>query len=193
MSETSNKEDVAGVVTLGSGTNAAPISPNLNVNISQNGSDLAYDAAAITKSNTTSPRANTLPSTAQKGTLSSFSSVSNSAIMIAANSINEKQTLQNQAYLPWGVLKEKPHMNFKHTPMFSSSNSIYSSISSLSNKIIDIESKKPGEYLMHLIMFNFIQLSSKKLEQIVNEKRVIYSGSLFFNYLNIFLNFDLKI
>jgi hypothetical protein len=59
--------------------------------------------------------------------------------------------------LPWGAIKDK-YAN-------SNSSSIY--------EVVGVDRKKPGEYLMHLIVLNFVQLSSKKFEQMINgEKRV---------------------
>jgi hypothetical protein len=63
----------------------------------------------------------------------------------------------HQSHLPWGALKERP---------------LAVSSSSLNERLAELEHKKPGEYLMHLIVFNFVQTSSRKLEQITNEKRV---------------------
>lgn len=49
-----------------------------------------------------------------------------------------------------------------------------------------VEKKKPGEYVMQLVMLNFVQLTSKKFEQIINgDKKVrtvnFFSSTLIFN------------
>ena len=72
------------------------------------------------------------------------------------------------AKLPWGVLKQTQNL----------SSSLHHLIKSVPNVNIDsdffkIENKKPGEYLMNLIVFKFMQLSSKKINFIMEgEKRV---------------------
>jgi hypothetical protein len=76
-----------------------------------------------------------------------------------AEAANSDQKTSFMTRLPWGAIKDK-HSN-------SNSSSIY--------EVVGVDRKKPGEYLMHLIVLNFIQLSSKKFEQIINgEKRVSY-------------------
>lgn len=80
------------------------------------------------------------------------------------NSNSSEKSNQEKLYLtrlPWGAVKEKP--NFSNN-LLASSDSVH------------FEKRKPGEYLMNLVVFNFVQIGSKKLEQIVNgDKRVIFS------------------
>jgi hypothetical protein len=91
----------------------------------------------------------------------------------------------NVTRLPWGAVKEKT-VNSNSSPrspstplssMSSSGDKFFSNLKPNENQIknneASVENKKPGEYVMHLVMLNFIQLSAKKLEQILNgEKRV---------------------
>jgi len=65
--------------------------------------------------------------------------------------VQRKLSGNNTIRLPWGIVKEKP--------------------SDLNTLNIDLDKCKPGEYLMNLIVLNFIQISSRKLEQIVNNER----------------------
>ncbi|RNA38647.1 furry isoform X3, partial [Brachionus plicatilis] len=71
------------------------------------------------------------------------------------------------AKLPWGVLKQTQNL----------SSNLKNLITSVPNVNIDddffkIENKKPGEYLMNLIVFKFMQLGSRKISLIMNgEKR----------------------
>ncbi len=76
--------------------------------------------------------------------------------------------------LPWGVIREKvSHASSPSTPLDSTGLTINVNDTNNVDKFTNIEKKKPGEYLMHLLMLNFIQLGSKKLEQIVSgDKRV---------------------
>ncbi|CAF0877343.1 unnamed protein product [Brachionus calyciflorus] len=67
--------------------------------------------------------------------------------------------------LPWGVLKETPSLSNNLFNLISSS--ALSNVN-INDEFFKIEKKKPGEYLMNLVVFNFIQLSSKKLDQIIN-------------------------
>jgi hypothetical protein len=61
---------------------------------------------------------------------------------------NDDQTIR----LPWGAIKEK---NFYFL-----------------NVNCD---KKPGEYIMHLVFHNFVIISSKKIDQILNgDRRVCF-------------------
>ena len=75
--------------------------------------------------------------------------------------------------LPWGVIREKlAPPGSAIAPNLSDSQQQPVNGADLAS----IEKKKPGEYLMHLIMFNFVQISSKKLEQIVGgDKRVKFT------------------
>lgn len=74
------------------------------------------------------------------------------------------------AKLPWGVLKQTQNL----------SSNLQNLITSVPNVNIDddffkIENKRPGEYLMNLIVFKFMQLSSKKISLIMNgDKRVCF-------------------
>ena len=74
--------------------------------------------------------------------------------------------------LPWGVIREKfSNASSLLAPAhFSSSLSV--NVSDVPSDFANVDRKRPGEYLMHLLMLNFVNLSSKKLEQIVSgEKR----------------------
>ena len=107
---------------------------------------------------------NTIEEQTQNSNLKSSSTASLNTSLIPNK--NDKQV--NATRLPWGVVREKQTLNANAN---TSSNN--SSVNNLSNDLANIEMKKPGEYLMHLIVFNFIQLSSKKLEQAVNgDKKV---------------------
>ena len=87
--------------------------------------------------------------------------------------------------LPWGALKEKHNLllNLRNinalTNQEASSLANSGSLASLpaessslavlrSSEPASAETQKPGEYLMQLVMLSFIQLTSKKFEQIVN-------------------------
>ena len=74
--------------------------------------------------------------------------------------------------LPWGAPKDRPNVT----------------TSGDGTRLVDLERKKPGEYLMNLIVFNFIQTSARKLDQITNEKRVSTS-----NLHRIVLEFEILI
>ena len=87
--------------------------------------------------------------------------------------------------LPWGVIRDKfsnmhhhSHHHHQQQQQQTSSNSAGLSLnlsdSGLGDKFANIEKKKPGEYLMHLLVLNFIQLGSKKLEQIVSGDKRVY-------------------
>ena len=90
--------------------------------------------------------------------------------------------------LPWGVIRDKfSHMHHhshhhhhhqqqqqQQTSSNSAGLSLNLSDSGLGDKFANIEKKKPGEYLMHLLVLNFIQLGSKKLEQIVSGDKRVY-------------------
>jgi len=101
--------------------------------------------------------------------------------------------------LPWGVIRDKfshmhHHSHHHHHQQQTSSNSAGLSLnlsdSGLGDKFANIEKKKPGEYLMHLLVLNFIQLGSKKLEQIVSGDKRVFKKKL--NTLNHLLKFSLN-
>lgn len=74
--------------------------------------------------------------------------------------------------LPWGAVKEKPNINAQLTQLAQLMAANTGGPATLNS--INMEKKKPGEYLMRLIVFNFAQIGAKKLEQIINgDKRVI--------------------
>lgn len=62
-----------------------------------------------------------------------------------------------EARLPWGAVKERQSYFLNHIPSLEQhpSDSI-------------VEKKKPGEYVMQLVMLNFVQLTSKKFEQVIS-------------------------
>jgi hypothetical protein len=66
-------------------------------------------------------------------------------------SIQKKFNGNNTIRLPWGIVKEKP--------------------TNLDTLNIDLDRCKPGEYLMNLIVLNFIQISSRKLDHIVSNEK----------------------
>ena len=86
--------------------------------------------------------------------------------------------------LPWGALKEKHNsmlslrninaLTNQEASSLANSGSLASlpaeasSLALRSNEPASAERQKPGEYLMQLVMLSFIQLTSKKFEQIVN-------------------------
>lgn len=86
--------------------------------------------------------------------------------------------------LPWGALKEKPNFNQQLATLLASISNENTTAAAAAaaaagaannDELIggQIERRKPGEYLMKLIVFNFVQIGSKKLEQIINgDKRV---------------------
>jgi hypothetical protein len=103
--------------------------------------------------------------------------------------------------LPWGAVRDKPSLSVNTNVMAtyasnpspssssnsSSSNNLnlnvngggVSSTGGLSGApqelLAGLDKKKPGEYLMHLVVFNFVQIGSKKFEQIVNgDKKVSF-------------------
>lgn len=77
-----------------------------------------------------------------------------------------KQTDKCLTRLPWGAVKEKPNLNSQLAQLAQLMGG------SMLNSV-NMEKKKPGEYLMKLIVFNFAQVGAKKLEQIINgDKRV---------------------
>lgn len=84
--------------------------------------------------------------------------------------------------LPWGALKEKPNLNGQLINLINVINENGQAMGgqqpllSLNDELVHIEKKKPGEYLMKLIVFNYVQICSKKLEQILNgDKRVNFN------------------
>ena len=94
--------------------------------------------------------------------------------------------------LPWGVIREKgSHASSPSTPLDSTGLTVNVNDTNNVDKFTNIERKKPGEYLMHLLMLNFIQLGSKKLEQIVSgdkrvRKRMLNLEKFYFLNLNLF-------
>lgn len=75
------------------------------------------------------------------------------------------------ARLPWGAFKEK-HCYFLNHLTSLDTNLLSATSTSTSNDLN--EKKRPGEYVMQLVMLNFVQLTSKKFDQIINgEKKVI--------------------
>lgn len=82
--------------------------------------------------------------------------------------------------LPWGAVKEKPNINSQLSQLVQ----LMAANGQTTLNSIGMEKKKPGEYLMKLIVFNFAQIGSKKLEQIVNgEKKVkIFRTCKYFNH-----------
>ena len=116
----------------------------------------------------------------------------NGDVVVAASSSSssqENQILLEKLYatrLPWGVIREKLSpvatstsnqiLNVNTTT--AQVNDASASLGGLNQLLINIdfaniEKKRPGEYLMNLLMFNFVQVGSKKLEQIVSgDKRV---------------------
>lgn len=154
-----------------------------NTNISGQGHENSNDGAV----------AAAVAATAPDDPLSSFSSQQSKQQDHNQNNSHhhhhqqQQQQNQNQATdkcltrLPWGAIKEKPNLGAQLTgliQMINSGNgaSVGSSgggVGFLNEDIINVEKKKPGEYLMKLIVFNFAQIGSKKLEQIINgDKRV---------------------
>jgi hypothetical protein len=68
--------------------------------------------------------------------------------------------------LPWGVFKEKQCYFLNHL------NNLDINFLTLTNDSVSGE-KKPGEFVMQLVMLNFVQLTSKKFDQIINgDKKV---------------------
>jgi hypothetical protein len=87
-----------------------------------------------------------------------------SSLSSASSSIVHTNEL---ARLPWGAFKEK-HCYFLNHLTSLDTNLLSTSTNDLNEK------KKPGEYVMQLVMLNFVQLTSKKFDQIINgEKKVI--------------------
>ena len=116
-------------------------------------------------SSTTKPDENLTTTTT--GTLEQHPSLS-SSLSSASSSVVHANELSR---LPWGAFKEK-HCYFLNHLTNLDSNLFLSTSSSSSND--SSEKKKPGEYVMQLVMLNFVQLTSKKFEQIINgEKKVI--------------------
>ena len=77
--------------------------------------------------------------------------------------------------LPWGATRERLNL-FSNMALHST---VSLNINTTTNNpplqqeaAITGDKKKPGEYVMHLLMLNFIQATAKKFEQITNEKRV---------------------
>lgn len=87
---------------------------------------------------------------------------------LSKSPLQSNQEKYYYAKLPWGVLKQTQNL----------SSSLQHLVKSVPNVKIDddffkIEIKKPGEYLMNLIVFKFMQLSSKKINFVIEgEKRV---------------------
>jgi hypothetical protein len=101
----------------------------------------------------------TTPNTENDYQLTRNESNENSISTMSPKISNENNKhLVESIRLPWGAIREKPNPN-------------YSFSSSTSTNQFNIDNKKPGEYLMHIVVFNFIQLSSKKFDQLVKEKR----------------------
>lgn len=97
------------------------------------------------------------------------------------SSVGESQQQQRPAAadkcltrLPWGVVKEKPNLSVHVAQLVQTIGAAGGVQVPESAGLLNIEKRKPGEYLMKLIVFNFAQCASKKLEQIVQgEKRVL--------------------
>ena len=90
-----------------------------------------------------------------------------SSVKLGNSNIRSRQATPHfpqfgHSILPWGALKEKSNLL----------GMVVGNISG-STRLVELERKKPGEYLMHLIVFNFMQTGAKKLEQITFEKRVL--------------------
>lgn len=95
----------------------------------------------------------------------------------AASGANEKML---QTRLPWGALKEK-HNYYFYPPSPSQASSTGQQqqlVSNLDN--VGVERKKPGEYVMHLMTLNYINICSRKLDQLINgDKRVSWAERVF--------------
>ena len=88
-----------------------------------------------------------------------------------------------QTRLPWGALKEKHNYYFypspgpsattqqPQTPVSASGQQQQQQLVNLDN--VGVDRKKPGEYVMHLMTLNYINICSRKLDQLINgDKRV---------------------
>jgi len=105
------------------------------------------------------------------------------------NALTEKSYV---AKLPWGATKEKHNtaynkglvLNLKNATNFDSSLASSTGSEKLENsytnkndnptpasRVKPVEKQKPGEYVMHLLMLNFIQVSSKKFSQVVSSEK----------------------
>ena len=102
---------------------------------------------------------------------------------------------QFQVRLPWGAVKEKqpppiPQNNSNFTsdaPTIGGANNFFQSTNTTQQDIVTLKkeeepkniksdlsksmTQKPGEYVMNLILLQFIQISSKKFEQTINGDR----------------------
>lgn len=114
-----------------------------------------------------------------------------------AKGLERAQPIPDKPYsnrLPWGATKEKPTsiynkgllLNLKSNTIsfdasLSSSGASTLSASCITDAAVNESSvpkdfwatdkQKPGEYVMHLVMLNFIQQSSKKFDQIISGER----------------------
>lgn len=84
---------------------------------------------------------------------SSSSSPNQAQSQLAQQSTQSRSSIAYNTRLPWGAIKEKlPTANI--------------------TELANIERKKPGEYLLNLLILNFIQISSKKIDSLLSvEKR----------------------
>ena len=85
--------------------------------------------------------------------------------------------------LPWGATRERLNLfsnMLLHSTVSLNSTNNSSQSSSPSNELIPGEKKKPGEYVMHLLMLNFIQTTAKKFEQIINGEKRVREKNLFY-------------
>lgn len=88
------------------------------------------------------------------------------------NSNNSNSSKSCLTRLPWGAVKEKPNLNAQLAQLVQLIGGGALNLN-VPDALLNMEKKKPGEYLMKLIVFNFAQLGSKKFEQIINgDKRV---------------------
>lgn len=78
------------------------------------------------------------------------------------------------SHLPWGASKDKPFSahNFNSSLQTGLPAATTSNFLNVCNRLDEIQKRKPGEYIVHLVLFNFVHASAKKLEQITLEKRV---------------------
>lgn len=88
------------------------------------------------------------------------------------NNNNSNSSKSCLTRLPWGAVKEKPNLNAQLAQLVQLIGGGALNLN-VPDALLNMEKKKPGEYLMKLIVFNFAQLGSKKFEQIINgDKRV---------------------
>lgn len=124
-----------------------------------------------TKSNTTILNEETSTSTQQP--VSNTSSLSSGSSLLTNTTTTVTSSNNEIIRLPWGAYKERQSYFLNHM-LVTNLVDVNSNDSTTTSTQSTLDKKKPGEYVMQLVMLNFVQLTSKKFDQLVsNDKKVI--------------------